>query len=69
MLRTPEWKLVRYLRAPERDEFFNLVDDPEELRNEIQNPIHEELISRLHKKLLQRMVETSDPALEYLQPL
>ncbi|MDA0348745.1 MAG: sulfatase-like hydrolase/transferase [Verrucomicrobia bacterium] len=67
MMRTPQWKLVRYLLASERDELFNLADDPEELENEITNPTHRSLIAKLDEKLLSRMEEINDPALVYLQ--
>jgi choline-sulfatase len=67
MIRTPRWKLVRYLRAPERDELFDLNHDPEESKNEIGNPAYKTIILNLHEKIVQRMTETSDPALVYLQ--
>ena len=67
MMRTPRWKLVRYLRAPERDELFDLVNDADESKNEIGNPAYKTIISKLHEKIVQRMVETNDPALVYLE--
>ena len=33
MYRTPEWKLVRDFMNPDRDEFFDLVNDPMETTN------------------------------------
>ncbi len=67
MIRTQRWKLVRYLRAPERDELFDLNHDPDESKNEIGNPEYKTIISNLHEKIVQRMTETNDPALVYLQ--
>lgn len=33
MYRTPEWKLIRDYKNPERDEFYDLKNDPEETKN------------------------------------
>jgi len=66
MLRTPRWKLVRYLRAPERDELYDLAKDPEETNNEIANPEYASIVSELHQKIVRRMTETGDPAISLL---
>lgn len=66
MLRTNRWKLVRYLRAPERDELFDLASDPEESKNEISNPEYATLVANLSAKIVRRMKKTNDPALKIL---
>lgn len=67
MLRDERWKLVRYLRAPERDELFDLSKDPEETKNEIANPEYASIVTALHEKIVRRMTETGDPALTLLR--
>ncbi len=67
MLRSCQWKLVRYLRAPERDELFNLVSDPDETVNEIANPEYTNIVSDLHAKIIRQMTVTNDPALTLLR--
>ncbi len=67
MLRNSQWKLVRYLRAPERDELFNLVSDPGETVNEIANPEYTKIISDFHAKIVRQMTVTNDPALTLLR--
>lgn len=69
MMRSPRWKLVRYLRAPERDELFDLLNDPKESKNEIGDPEYRSIVEALHGKIEQRMIETSDPALAFLKNL
>jgi hypothetical protein len=67
MLRNSHWKLVRYLRAPERDELFNLASDLEESVNEIENPEYTNIVSDLHAKIARQMTVTTDPALALLK--
>ena len=66
MYRTPEWKLVRDFRNPERDELYNLQKDPEENFNLINsNSKVVELISeKLNKKIIEKMKELNDPLLK-----
>jgi len=61
--RTPQWKLVRDFKNPERDELYDLVNDPAESKNEINNPEYKKLIKKLHSKLIASMKEIDDPAL------
>lgn len=64
--RTPEWKLIRDFRNPERDELYNLQQDPEETINLIasDDPDVKAVIGRLHDKILDRMEATTDPVLD-----
>ena len=41
MLRTPEWKLVRYHYANFQDELYDLKNDPGETRNLYRRPQHQ----------------------------
>ncbi|HWC88766.1 MAG TPA: sulfatase/phosphatase domain-containing protein, partial [Pirellulales bacterium] len=50
MIRTEQWKLIRYLKAG-REQLFNLADDPDELNDVSDVPEHAELIARLRKDL------------------
>ena len=64
MIRTPRWKLVRYLRAPERDELFQLDDDPAEEHNRISDANElRTVIEQLDRKLKFHMQRCNDPAL------
>jgi hypothetical protein len=65
MYRTPEWKLVRDFRNPERDELYHLATDPKENRNLIANPRPDvrSAIVGLHTGLLEKMTELNDPIL------
>ncbi|MFG0335071.1 MAG: sulfatase [Maioricimonas sp. JB049] len=69
MYRTPTWKLVRDFLNPERDELYNLEDDPAEAHNLIddESPRVQQVIAELHAKILQRMREIDDPVLETLE--
>lgn len=66
MYRTPRWKLVRDFLNPERDELYNLKDDPAEERNLIDSTDREvqEVKDELHKKMIARMRELDDSVLE-----
>ncbi len=64
--RTAEWKLVRDFLNPTRDELYNLVADPAESRNRIQDandPAVRAAISRLDARILENMRRNNDPAL------
>jgi arylsulfatase A-like enzyme len=63
--RTPEWKLVRDFLNPERDELYNLVEDPQESNNLIMDPGEEikEISEELHQKIIKQMEELNDPLL------
>ncbi len=66
MVRSDRWKLVRYLRAPERDELFDLANDPNESKNQIANPEYVKVIEALHARIVHQMTLTDDPALPLL---
>ena len=65
MYRTERWKLVRDFLNPERDEFYDLQEDPAERTNLIgsDRPAVQEAIKRLNEQLLGKMRETGDPVL------
>ncbi|OHB79044.1 MAG: hypothetical protein A2V98_01925 [Planctomycetes bacterium RBG_16_64_12] len=69
MYRTPQWKLVRDFLNPERDELYNLEVDPAETTNLIADPAPEvrEVIRSLHAKIVAKMREVNDPALELVK--
>jgi len=60
MVRTPDWKLVRDFLNPERDELFDLKNDPGETTNAI-NKADPELVAALHGKIIAQMRELIDP--------
>ena len=64
--RIAPWKLVRDFLNPERDELFNLQKDPGETTNVINDdsPEVEAVIKNLHTKILAKMREVNDSALE-----
>ena len=64
--RTPEWKLVRDFRDRNRDELYNLRQDPGETKNLIRDQSDEvrRVVDELHAKILARMRQIKDPALE-----
>ena len=57
---TPRYKYVRYLKGGE--ELYDLQADPQEMRNLIQDPAHEETADALRKKLDEWRAETGDSA-------
>ena len=63
--RTPEWKLVRDLLSPRRDELFNLTDDPAERVNLIaeDTPEVRAALRYLDARIVERMTEIADPVL------
>ena len=66
MYRTPQWKLVRDFLNPERDELFNLVDDPAESNNLIasKDAQVQKTLSQLHQKIIEQMKANDDPVLK-----
>lgn len=60
-LRTPKWKLIRDFMNPERDELFDLQNDPEETTNVISSPASTEVTAALHARLIQHMQSIDDP--------
>ncbi|MEQ8787741.1 MAG: sulfatase-like hydrolase/transferase [Pirellulaceae bacterium] len=65
MIRSGGWKLIRDFLNPERDELYDLTDDPEEAKNLIHSdtPEVQQVTAALHEKLLAHMRETDDPVL------
>lgn len=66
MYRTPDWKLKRDFLNPDRDELYNLKNDPGETTNLIDSQSGEvqRVKAALHEKLLAKMRETGDPVLK-----
>ncbi len=62
--RTGDWKLIRDFLNPERDELFDLRNDPEETTNVIGVEDHADVVAELDAKLIERMAEIDDPVLE-----
>jgi choline-sulfatase len=63
MYRTPHWKLVRDMLNPDRDEFYDLSNDPAEANNLIDSrsaPVWR-VIAELDAKIRERMEELGDP--------
>lgn len=60
--RTKRWKLVRDYRNPERDELFDLQNDPQESKNRIADPELAPVIKKLDAKLRAAMREIGDQA-------
>ena len=58
MCRTSTHKYVR--RLYEKDELYDLVNDPQELRNQIDNPTYSQVLSELKERLLTHYMETAD---------
>ncbi len=63
--RTPEWKLVRDLLNPDRDELYHLATDPAEAANLIDRdgPDVRNALRRLDARILEKMTENGDPTL------
>ena len=68
MYRTPQYKLIRDFLNPDRDEFYDLKNDPAEARNLIASSDAgvRKAIGKLHEQLLERMLEIDDPVLKTL---
>ena len=66
MWRTDRWKLVRDFRNPHLDEFYDLLKDPGETRNEINNPEYRQIVERYHQKIMREMRDSNDPALAFV---
>lgn len=58
MCRTQTHKYVR--RLYEKDELYDLVNDPQELRNQIDNPTYAKTLADLKERLLTFYLETAD---------
>ena len=66
MYRTRDWKLVRDFLNPERDELYNLRDDPAETRNLIASKSGRvtRVSRQLHGKIIESMRRAGDPVLK-----
>lgn len=62
MIRTADWKLVHYVRAP-YGELYNLREDPHELYNLYDDPRHAKVRAEMQARLADWLVESEDPAL------
>ena len=63
MYRTPEWKLVRDFMNPDRDELFDLVNDPMETTNllsESEDIATESIFQDLSRRIYQQMETIGD---------
>lgn len=58
MIRTKEYKYVK--RLYEKDEFYDLIHDPKELYNRIDDPHMQKFIYPLKERLLRFYLETGD---------
>ena len=68
MIRTSNWKLVRDFLNPERDELFDLKNDPSESRNVIGHKKNAVVVRELHTQILARMKAVKDPVLKKIKP-
>ncbi len=63
MIRTNQWKLVRFFGANGLDELYDLESDPEEGNNLANNPAFHKLREELQKRLTEWQRSISDPIL------
>ncbi|MGB0585492.1 MAG: sulfatase family protein [Limisphaerales bacterium] len=68
MIRTSNWKLVRDFLNPERDELFDLKNDPAESRNVISQKKNAVVVRELHTQILTRMKAVKDPVMKKIKP-
>ena len=68
--RTPDWKLIKDFKNPERDELYHISMDPEENINLIHDarPEIKGVINALGKKITERMKAIGDPLLASASP-
>jgi arylsulfatase A-like enzyme len=62
MIRTGDWKLVHYVRAP-YGELYNLREDPHELYNLYDDPAYANARAEMKSRLADWLIESEDPAL------
>lgn len=63
MLRTKRYKYVH--NAPDKNELYDLKEDPHELGNLIDHPAYEGVRTDLETRLVERMRETDDPLAQW----
>lgn len=59
-IRTPEAKLIRWRDPAKGEEFFDLKNDPRELRNQVANPAMKDRVEALRQKLDEWQKKTND---------
>ena len=64
--RTPEWKLVRYFGAPDRDEMYHLQNDPGETKNLAGDANAKSARAWLEQKIQDNMEAVNDPLLRQI---
>jgi arylsulfatase len=62
VVRTADWKLVHYLKAP-YGELYNLREDPHELNNLYGDPGYAKARAEMKSRLADWLIESEDPAL------
>jgi len=61
MVRTEQWKLVHYVRAP-YGELYDLKNDPQELRNLYDDPGYARVRAEMKSMLADWLIDSQDPA-------
>jgi uncharacterized sulfatase len=65
MIRTPKWKLVKFYKANNMDELYDLENDPDETRNLLRGPgARRQQAERLEKQLVEWQRSIDDPVLK-----
>ena len=64
--RTPSWKLIRDYLNPDRDELYDLANDPGETTNLIREKKNASVIAKLDAKLQAAMRAIDDPVLRQI---
>jgi N-acetylglucosamine-6-sulfatase len=67
-VRTDKWKYVHWSKVKNADELYDVVNDPYELNNLINDPRYASFLAEMKKELEKQMIETKDPG-ELLQLL
>ncbi len=63
MFRTKEWKLVKDYKNPDRDELYNLTEDPDETNNLYSDPSIDSVKAFMTTMLVDKMKQINDPVL------
>ena len=63
MIRTKDWKLIRHYKVENKDELYDLKNDPGEKTNLINEKKHAEIIRELQTRMDDRMKELKDDPL------
>ena len=64
-VQTKEWKYVHDFADPTKNEFYNLVEDPFEAHNIIDNPDPKIIsgIEQMREMLISKLIDINDPVL------